>query len=148
VRASGFVFGSALSLVLINLRFFRKGIETLHTLAHSPEQNDTCERFNRTLIEALRTVLLTSRMAQTFWGEFIMSSTYVRNHPLYSSLPYDMSHMEAAFGTVPADLRYKTHGSDCYTMPDIEGQDKPLIKANPSNLLGYSMESLSYRLRI
>jgi len=96
----------------------------------------------------MRTVLLTSRMARTFWGEFIMSSTYVRNHLLYSSLPYDMSPMEAAFGTVPVDLRYRTLGCDCYTMLDIEGQDKPLIKANPSTLLGYSMESLSYRVRI
>ena len=126
----------------------RNGIEPLHTLAHSPEQNGTCQRFNRTLIEAMRTVLLTSRMARTFWGEFIMSSTYVRNHLLYSSLPYDMSPMEAAFGTVPVDLRYRTLGCDYYTMLDIEGQDKPLIKANPSTLLGYSMESLSYRVRI
>ena len=54
----------------------RNGIEPLHTLAHSPEQNGTCQRFNRTLIEAMRTVLLTSRMAQTFWGEVIMSIAY------------------------------------------------------------------------
>ena len=33
-------------------------------------------------------------------------------------------------------------------MLDIEGQDKLLIKANPSTLLGYSMESLSYRLLV
>jgi transposase InsO family protein len=41
----------------------RNGIETLRTSAHTPKQNGICERFNRTLVEALRTVLLTSRMA-------------------------------------------------------------------------------------
>jgi hypothetical protein len=59
-----------------------------------------------------------------------------------------MSPMEAAFGTVPVDLRYKTLGCDCYTMLDMERQDKPLIKAKPSTLLGYSMKSLSYLVRI
>jgi transposase InsO family protein len=106
------------------LLYHRNGIKTLHTSAHSPEQNGICQRFNRALIEALRTVLLTSPMARAFWGEFIMSSTYVRNHLLYSSLPYDMSPMEAAFGTVPVYLRYRALGCDCYTMLDIEGQDK------------------------
>jgi Integrase core domain len=41
----------------------RNGIETLQTSAHSSERNGICERFNRTLVEALRNVLLTSRMA-------------------------------------------------------------------------------------
>jgi hypothetical protein len=73
----------------------------LHTSAHSPEQNDTCERFNRTLTEALRTVLLTSRMARTFWGELIMSSTYVgmglrfvkTQHFLYQNVRLDEAHL-------------------------------------------------------
>ena len=56
--------------------------------------------------------------------------------------------MEAAFGTVPDVSRFRTLGCHCYTMLDIEGQDKLLIKANPSTLLGYSMESLSYRVLI
>ena len=87
-------------------------------------------------------------MARTFWGEYIMSINYVRNHLPHSSLPDDMSPMEAAFGTVPDVSRFRTLGCDCYTMLDIEGQDKLLIKANPSTLLGYSMESLSYRVLI
>ena len=77
-----------------------------------------------------------------------MSINYVRNHLPHSSLPDDMSPMEAAFGTVPDVSRFRTLGCDCYTMLDIEGQDKLLIKANPSTLLGYSMESLSYRVLI
>jgi Integrase core domain len=126
----------------------RNGIETLHTSAHPPEQNDICKRFHRTLVEALRTVLLTSRIARTFWGEFIISITYVRIHLLYNFLPDNMSSMEAAFETVPDVSWYRTLGFVCYTMLDIEGQDKRLIKANPSTLLRYSMESLSYRVLI
>ena len=72
-----------------------------------------------------------------------MSINYVRNHLPHSSLPDDMSPMEAAFGTVPDVSRFITLGCDCYTMLDIERQDKLLIKANPSTLLGYSIESLS-----
>jgi hypothetical protein len=77
-----------------------------------------------------------------------MSITYVQNHLPYSSLPDDMSPMEAAFGTVPDVSRLRTLGCDCYTVLDIEGQDKLLIKANPPTLLGYFMKSLSYRVLI
>ena len=84
----------------------RNGIETLHTSAYTPEQNGICERYNRTLVEALRTVLLTSRMARTFWGEYIMSINYVSHLP-HSSLPDDMLPVEAAFGTVPDVSRFR-----------------------------------------
>ena len=80
-------------------------------------------------------------MARTFWGEYKMTFNKVRNHLPYSSLPDDLTPMKAAFGTVPDVSRFRTLGCDCYTMLDIEGQDKLLIKANPSTLLGYSMES-------
>jgi hypothetical protein len=54
--------------------------------------------------------------------------------------------MKAAFGTVPDVSRFQSLGCNCYTMLDIERQDKLLIIANPSTLLGYSMESLYYRV--
>ena len=37
-----------------------------------------------------------------------------------------------------------TLGCDYYNMLDIEEQGKLLIKANPSTLLGYFMESISH----
>jgi len=59
-----------------------------------------------------------------------------------------MSPIEAAFGTVPDVSRFRTLGCDCYTILDTEGNDKLLIKANPSTLLGYTADSLSYRVLI
>ena len=105
-------------------------IETLHTSAHTPVQNGICERYNRTLVEALRTVLLTSRMARTLFGvKFIMSITYVQNH-----LPH------VTYGGSPWNctegLWLRTLGCGCHTMLDIEEQEKLLITANLSTLLG------------
>jgi transposase InsO family protein len=53
----------------------RNGIDTLHTSAYTPEQNGICKRFNRTLVKALRTVLLTSSMARTFGVSLFCPST-------------------------------------------------------------------------
>ena len=73
----------------------RNGIETLHISAHSLEQTGICERYNRTLVKALRTVLLTSRMARALFGVSLLCLL------LLYKITYRTSPMEAAFGTVP-----------------------------------------------
>ena len=73
----------------------RNGIETLHTSAHSLEQTGICERYNWMLVEALRSVLLTSRMARTLIGVSLLCLL------LLYKITYRTSPMEAAFGTVP-----------------------------------------------
>ena len=124
------------------------GVQTLHSSPRSPQQNGIAERFNRTIIEALRTTLVTSRMARSYWGEFVRSIVFVRNHLPHTSLPDSMSPIEAAFGTVPDVSRFRTLGCDCYSILDTDGMDKLLIKAQPSTLLGYAADSQSYRVLI
>ena len=124
------------------------GVQTLHSAPRSPEQNGISERFNRTVVEALRTTLVTSRMARSFWGEFVLSIVFVRNHLPHSSLPDSMSPMEAAFNVIPNVSRFRALGCDCYAILDTDGLDKLLIKAQPSTLLGYSEDSKAYRVLV
>ena len=45
------------------------------TTTHTPQQNGTAERLNRTLIEGIRTMLADSKLPHSFWAETL--STYI-----------------------------------------------------------------------
>ncbi|GJY81536.1 putative ribonuclease H-like domain-containing protein [Tanacetum coccineum] len=58
--------------------FYReKGIRREYSVARSPQQNGVAERRNRTLIEAVRTILAYSKLPTTFWVEAVSTACYV-----------------------------------------------------------------------
>ncbi|GKC11000.1 putative ribonuclease H-like domain-containing protein, partial [Tanacetum coccineum] len=48
-----------------------KGIKREFSIARTPQQNGVAERKNRTLIEAVRTMLADSNLPTTFWPEAV-----------------------------------------------------------------------------
>ena len=60
----------------------QEGIE--HQLTHpdSPQQNGVAERYNRTLLEGVRSMLHGSGMSRGFWGEAALCFNYTRNRML------------------------------------------------------------------
>lgn len=54
----------------------RKGIQMQPTVAYSPQQNGVAERFNRTLVEKVRTMLIDSNMPKYMWCEAVLAGTY------------------------------------------------------------------------
>ncbi|GKB68407.1 putative ribonuclease H-like domain-containing protein, partial [Tanacetum coccineum] len=68
------------------LKSFITGIENLidHkvkviSVARTPQQNEVDERRNKTLIEAVRTMLTDSKLLTTFWAEAVNTACYVQN---------------------------------------------------------------------
>lgn len=62
------------------------------TTEYTPEQNGVAERFNRTLVEMARYMLIQAGLPPKFWAEAVMTSTYIRNRcpsrALNGNLPY------------------------------------------------------------
>lgn len=55
------------------------GIKRNLTADYTPQQNGVAERYNRTLVEMARCMLLHSSMSQNFWAEAINTANYIRN---------------------------------------------------------------------
>lgn len=56
-----------------------KGIQLQPTVAYSPQQNGVAERFNRTLVEKVRTMLIDSNTPKRLWLEAALMATYLLN---------------------------------------------------------------------
>jgi len=49
------------------------------TVPYTPQQNGVAERRNRTLVEAVITMLNDAKLPKVFWGEAVMIATYIQN---------------------------------------------------------------------
>ncbi|GKA20356.1 ribonuclease H-like domain-containing protein [Tanacetum coccineum] len=63
-----------------------KRIKREFSVVRTPQQNRVAERKNRTLIEAVRTMLADSLLPTTFWVEAFSTACYVHNRVLVTSL--------------------------------------------------------------
>lgn len=67
--------------------FAEKGIIYQCTVAYTPEHNGSVERENRTIVEALRTMLHARRLNKSLWAEAANTAVYVMNRTGTSSVP-------------------------------------------------------------
>nr|GEZ88957.1 hypothetical protein [Tanacetum cinerariifolium] len=76
----------------LNAFFKEEGIEHQTSTTRTPEQNDFVKRRNRTLVEATRTMLSTSKLPLFFWAEAIATICYTQNRsiiiPTHGKTPY------------------------------------------------------------
>ena len=56
-----------------------KGTERRVTVHDTPEHNGVAERLNWTLVKWVRTMMHTSGMPKSLWGEAVMHATWVKN---------------------------------------------------------------------
>ncbi|GKA19041.1 retrovirus-related pol polyprotein from transposon TNT 1-94 [Tanacetum coccineum] len=59
--------------------FKEEGMEHQNSTARTPQPNGVVERWNHTLVEAARTMLLASKLPLFFWAEAITTACYTQN---------------------------------------------------------------------
>ncbi|CAI7887926.1 unnamed protein product [Closterium sp. NIES-54] len=90
-----------------------KGSKHYVTPPYTPQQNGAVERLNRTLVEAVRSLLQHSKLGNEWWGEASALAAWIRNRVPTKVLP-GTTLFEAWTGTKPNLSLLRTFGCLCY----------------------------------
>ncbi|GJS59371.1 retrovirus-related pol polyprotein from transposon TNT 1-94 [Tanacetum coccineum] len=122
-----------------------EGIEHQTSTPRTPEQNGVVERRNRTLVEAVRTMLSASKFPLSFWTESVATACYSQNRSIIIS-----THGKTAYHIIndrkPSIKHLHIFGCICYITREGENLDKMKEKGDPCVMVGYSTQSKGYRV--
>nr|GFC91011.1 retrovirus-related Pol polyprotein from transposon TNT 1-94 [Tanacetum cinerariifolium] len=108
-------------------------------------QNGVVERWNRTLVEAARTMLSAAKVPLFFWAEVIATACFTQNRslitPRHEKTPYQIINERK-----PSVKFFHIFGSVCYIVRDGENLDKMKEKGDECIFVGYSTQSRAYRV--
>ncbi|GJW83809.1 ribonuclease H-like domain-containing protein [Tanacetum coccineum] len=122
-----------------------KGIKREFSIARTPQQNRVAERTNRTLIEAVRTMLADSQLPTTFWAEAINTACYVQNRVLITK-PHNKTPYELLIGRSPNLDFMRPFGCLVTILNTLDHLGKFEGKADEGFLVGYSVNSKAFNV--
>jgi len=122
----------------------QKGITYHLTVSHTPQQNDVSERMIRSITEIARALVIGGKVQKTFWGEAVLTATYLTNRSPTSALhecrktPFEMWHSKKEC------LRYlRDFGSIVYVLNKTRKR-KLDDKSWKGNLSGMNHRDIEY----
>nr|GEW36177.1 hypothetical protein [Tanacetum cinerariifolium] len=122
-----------------------KCIMRQYSVARTSQQNRVAEKRNRTLIEAIRTMLADSKLPTTFWAEAVNTACYVQNRVLavkpYNKTPYELFH-----GRTPALSFMRPFGCPLIILNTKDHLGKFAGKADEGFFVGYPLNSKAFRV--
>ncbi|GJW25399.1 putative ribonuclease H-like domain-containing protein [Tanacetum coccineum] len=137
--------GTELKNSVMNQFYKMKGIKREFSVARTPQQNGVAKRKNRTLIEAVGTMLVNSKLPTTFWAEVVNTACYVLNKVLVikpnSKTPYELIH-----GRTPLIYFMKPFGYLVTILNIRDHLGKFDGKADEGFFIGYSVVSKAMRV--
>nr|GEW28388.1 retrovirus-related Pol polyprotein from transposon TNT 1-94 [Tanacetum cinerariifolium] len=107
--------------------------------------NGVVEKWNRTLVEAARTMLIFSKASMFLWAEAVATACYTQNrsliHTRHHKTPYELVHNKKS------DLTFfRVFGALCYPINDIEDLGKLQPTADIGIFVGYAPSRKGYRI--
>jgi len=110
---------------------------------YTPEQNSIAERYNRTINEGVRTLLLYSKQSPNKWDYAARCVKYVRNLLPSRALDYDSPYMKLT-GLVPDISHLRIWGCDCIVMHEPPNPNVLETTGYLATFLGYAEHERSY----
>nr|GEV89238.1 putative ribonuclease H-like domain-containing protein [Tanacetum cinerariifolium] len=115
------------------------------SVARTPQQNRVAKRKNRTLIEAVRTMLADSLLPIPFWAEAVNTACYVQNRVSVTK-PHKKTPYELLLGRSPSIGFMRPFGCPVTIHNTLDPLGKFDGKANEGLLVGYFVNSKAFRL--
>nr|GEZ05695.1 retrovirus-related Pol polyprotein from transposon TNT 1-94 [Tanacetum cinerariifolium] len=108
-------------------------------------QNGIAKRKNRTIIEAVRTMLADSLLPIPFWAEALNTACYVQNRVLVTK-PHNKTPYKLLYGRTPSIGFMKPFGSPATILNTLDSLGKFDAKVDEGFLVGYSVSSKAFRV--
>lgn len=116
-------------------------------MTHTPEQNGTAERRNRTLMDMTRCLLIQSGLPNSFWGEAVNTANHIRNRCPSRKLNGKTPH-ELWTGRTPNIKYFREFGCEAYTRDRNPNKSKFDPRSKKGIFVGYANGSKAYRIWI
>ncbi|KAL2235906.1 UNVERIFIED_CONTAM: Retrovirus-related Pol polyprotein from transposon TNT 1-94 [Sesamum indicum] len=118
------------------------GIKRHKTNPYTPQQNGIAEHMNRTLLDKVRCLLISSGLPKTFWGETVLTAAHLINLspfvPLLGKTPDFMW-----YGKIPDMSSLRIFGYAAFVLQDSDKLDPKSVKCI---FIGYPETIKGYRL--
>ncbi|KAH7460370.1 Retrovirus-related Pol polyprotein from transposon TNT 1-94 [Phytophthora ramorum] len=121
------------------------GIVQKFTPPYTPQLNGVAERMNRTLVECARCMLEHAGLPKTYWGEAVMTATFLRNRCPTRAVSHDKSPHQVWTGKKPLLANLKVFGCHAYVHVPKAKRTKFDARSVRCRFLGYSEHEKAYR---
>lgn len=120
-----------------------QGIRTERTNYYTPEENGVCERFNRTALDAVKSMLKDSSMDDKWWDEAVCCFVHSWNRISRKGrkTPYELLH-----GKKPPVMYFKVFGCKAYVGVPKQKRNKLQMRAKEGIMVGYAFSTKGYRI--
>uniref|UniRef100_H3H842 Integrase catalytic domain-containing protein n=1 Tax=Phytophthora ramorum TaxID=164328 RepID=H3H842_PHYRM len=122
-----------------------RGIVQKFTPPYTPQLNGVAERMNRTLVECARCMLEHAGLPKTYWGEAVMTATFLRNRCPTRAIGHDKSPHQVWTGKKPLLANLKVFGCHAYVHVPKAKRTKFDARSVRCRFLGYSEHEKAYR---
>ncbi|KAF1325883.1 Integrase catalytic core protein, partial [Globisporangium splendens] len=111
----------------------------------TPQLNGVAERMNRTLVECARCMVEHAGLSKRYWGEAVMTATFLRNRCPTRAIGHDKSPHEVWAQKKPLLENLKVFGCHAYVHIPSEKRSELDARSVLCRFLGYSDHEKAYR---
>ncbi len=113
-------------------------------MVYTPQQNGIAERFNRTLLDLVRSSLRETKLPRSAWAELTYTAAYVRNRLMKTHDP-NKTPNEIWTGRKPSVRRLRETGSEVFVQVSKPKRHSKLTpRAEKGILIGYTLRCRGY----